>query len=75
MKKDKALGNAFMDVALAGAVLATIGIVVDLVTGGDVKMTLIGAGLITYAAYIVAAIRLGVSPVGYLRGVGKRSDR
>ena len=72
MKKDKALGNAFMDVALAGAVLATIGIVVDLVTGGSIQLTLIGAGLITYAAYIVAAIRLGVSPITYLRNVGRR---
>ena len=72
MKKDPALGNAFMDIALVGMLLTTVGIVIDVFTGAFVNVTLIGAAAITYGAYLIGALRLGVSPVVYLRNLTRR---
>ena len=68
------MGNAFMDIAFTGAVLATIALVVDLVTGSGIQLVLVGAGFVTYGAYLIGAVRLGVSPLDYLRNLTKRSS-
>lgn len=75
MKRDPALGNAFMDIAFVGVVLTTITIVVDLVTGSSVNLGLLGLGIVTYGSYLIGALRLGVSPVGYLRNLTRRPQR
>jgi hypothetical protein len=72
MKRDPALGNAFMDVALAGAILSTMAIFVAVISGDDVNLGLLGVGIVTYGAYLIGALRLGVSPVAYLRNLTKR---
>lgn len=72
MKKDPALGNAFMDIALLGVLLTTAGIVIDVFTGAGVNIYLIGASVVTYGAYLIGALRLGVSPVVYLRNLTRR---
>ena len=69
---DKQVGNAFLDIALVGMVIATIGVVVSLVRGDGLDMPWLAAALFTYAAYVIGALRLGVSPLEYLRTLTKR---
>lgn len=72
--KDRALGNAFLDIALAGAVLTVIGLIIDIVGGSGIYLPLLAAAVITNGAYLIGALRLGVSPLTYLRTVGKRTQ-
>ena len=75
MKPNRALGNAFMDIAFAGAVFATLTLVFDLLTGNELELGLLGLTLVTYGVYLIGAIRLGVSPIAYVRNVTKRPQR
>jgi hypothetical protein len=74
VKKDPVLGNAFLDVVLAGTVLATASLAWDAATGGRVQPALIGLAIVTYGAYLVGSLRLGSSPVAYLRTVWRRGS-
>jgi hypothetical protein len=74
MIKDPDLGNAYLDVALVGATLSTVGVVVDLISRGTVDPWLLATALITNAAYIIGALRLGASPLGYVRNVFRRGS-
>ncbi len=71
--KDPALGNAFLDIALAGGVLTLIGLIIGVPMGVGVNPALVGAAIICNGAYVIGAMRLGVSPLKYLRNVGKRT--
>lgn len=66
--------GAFLDVALAGALLTTIAVVVDLVSGAGVELAVLGLALLTYGAYFAGAVRAGVSPIAYLRNVRRRGS-
>jgi hypothetical protein len=61
MKPNRELGNAFMDIAFAGAVFATLTLVLDLVTGNEFEPGLLGLTVLTYGIYVIGAVRLGVS--------------
>lgn len=72
VKKDPALGNAFMDIALLGMLLTTVGVLLDVFAGEGINVYLIGACVITYGAFLVGGLRLGISPVVYLRNLTRR---
>lgn len=74
MKTDKDIGNAFLDVVLVGVMLTTIGVVIDLLRGDGVELEVLGPALVLYVAYLIGALRTGVSPVEYLRGVARRGS-
>ena len=75
MKRDPALGNAFMDIAFTGALLSTIALVVDFLMGGGADLGLVALGAVTYGSYLIGAVRLGVSPLDYVRNLTKRTTR
>lgn len=75
MKPNRALGNAFMDIAFAGAVFATLTLILDLITGNKLDPGLLGLTVLTYGIYLIGALRLGVSPITYLRNLTKRPQR
>ena len=74
MKKDRALGNAFLDICLVGAVLSTFALIYAAASGDGVDLPLFGVAVLTYGAYFLGALRLGASPLSYLRTVGKRGS-
>lgn len=71
IKKDTKLGAVFVNIAFAVAWLVTIALLIDLVGGGGLNLWLVGAGVLAYAAYFIAAIRAGESPGRYIRFVGR----
>lgn len=64
-----------MDIVLVGGVLFTARLVYRLVTGSGVDATMLILAALFYGLYAVAAMRLGVSPIGYLKDVGRRHPR
>lgn len=69
---EKQIGNAFLDIALVGMVITAIGVVVGLVRGDGFDLPWLTATLLIYAAYVIGALRLGVSPLEYVRTLTKR---
>jgi hypothetical protein len=59
MKKDAELGNAFLDLALVGVLVVTIGVVVDLLRGDGIGIPILVVTVVVYGAYLVAALRAG----------------
>jgi Na+/H+-dicarboxylate symporter len=74
VRDNEALGKAFLDLALVGIVISTIGVAVGLVRGDGVGPGWVLAALAIYAAYFVGAVRLGVSPIQYVRNLAKRGS-
>lgn len=74
VKQDDHLAHAFLDLALAGVAITLLATVIGVIRGHGVDLALVGAAPLIYGAYLVAARRLGLSPVVYLRNVTKRSS-
>lgn len=74
VRSDPELGSAFLDLLLIGIVLTAFGVGVDLARGAGVELISVAPAIVLSIAYLVAALRLGVSPVQYLRSVTKRNS-
>lgn len=74
MERKEDAGNAFLDVALGGVVITTIGVLVSLFSGDGLDLGWLGGALFISAVYVIGALRIGVSPLEYLRNVTKRGS-
>lgn len=72
MERKEQVGNAFLDVALVGVIVTTIGVLVNLFSGQGLDLPWVAAALFIAALYVLGAVRVGVSPLEYLRNVTKR---
>jgi hypothetical protein len=68
------LGNVFLDLALVGIVISTLGVTIALVRGEGVNPGWVLAALVIYGAYIIGALRTGASPIAYIRNLTKRGS-
>jgi hypothetical protein len=73
VRDNEALGKAFLDIALVGIVVSTFGVVVGVVRGDGVGPGWVLAAVAIYIAYFLGAMRMGLSPLTYVRDLTKRS--
>lgn len=68
------LGKVYLDVAFTIGLVVTVGVIIDLLRGGGVEISAVAGSVAIYVAFAIGALRLGVSPIDYLRDFRRRGS-